>query len=160
MCITSQDEEKVESARARTGATNMAFVSDYNKVYASHFKLNVVDAGEKGSEWHHKDNTMSQPAVIVLAAPDAQVTYSWVSKDSSLPFGRPDPTELWEAMSHTLAKDGSLVNLSSNPVLASLNHLDQQQTMALMKAAEGTPIMAMPAAANVNKTSEEEKKQK
>ena len=93
----------------------MKFISDYDKVFAAHFKLTIIP-NSKGGEWHHKDGTMSQPSVIVLGK-EAEVSYSWIAQDAS-PFGRPDPEFLWSALSKTLDESKEITEKALSPHMA------------------------------------------
>jgi len=101
--ITSQDEEKAKVAAERTGASH-TILSDYNKDYANSYGLLVLPQ-EKGVEWHHKDSTMSQPAVFVLNE-SAEICYSWISRTPG-PMGRPNPAELVAALKEVVAEHGT-----------------------------------------------------
>lgn len=110
ICVSSQDEEKKEIARERTGAVDMTFIADYDKTFAPLYGLLILPQ-EKGDEWHHKDKTMTQPGIFVINS-EGDTVYSWVS-DKPGPFGRPEPLQFWSGLAKALAKHGPGIDKKS-----------------------------------------------
>jgi hypothetical protein len=137
VCITSQDEEKVELARTQTGAAEMKFISDHDKKLAGHFGIHITptDKVYKGSELSYKDNSISQWAVLILNK-QAEVVYTSKAEEDT-PFGRPEPAALWSAVSTTLtAGKGAITEKGLAANVSSLTFLGKEETMALIKASQ------------------------
>lgn len=102
--VSSQADVSVERIKKATGAFDQEIISDYDKHYASAYKLLKLWTDHP----EHKDQEMSQPAIFVLNS-DAELVFEWRAEKPG-PLGRPEPAQLVQGVLAAVKQCGPKFN--------------------------------------------------